>query len=179
LFCWGKFFFIRTKKKKQEFKESIEQIDNRGYVFVKNQKEYIKIRLEDKTEEKVDVENFSITFKECSAFFLRVAEVCFKAFANYNVNGKSLLDSTVQKSIIDIAAAISSLSLIHYFKQDSEEDIKLSDQKNSYEDYYSNLPNPYDQSDNTNPSRPHKDTGILTFGVILNVPGLQIWSKKN
>jgi len=179
----GQRFFALPPEKKQAFKESIEKIDNRGYVLHPTQKEYIKIRLEDKTEEQVPVEKFATVFKESSAFFLKVAEVCFNTFATSEINGKEVLDKTVQDSIKDIAADISSLSLIHYFKQDSikkADEYKNTEEKPSYEDeHYSKVPPAaYDPNENTILSKPHKDTGIFTFGVVLNVSGLLIWSNK-
>jgi len=88
----------------------------------------------------------------------------------------------VQDSIRDIAADISSLSLIHYFKQDSIKKVeeKNTEEKPSYEEeHYSKLPPAsYDPNEDTVLSKPHKDTGIFTFGVVLNVPGLLIWSNK-
>jgi len=123
-------------------------------------------------------------------FFLKLAETCLNTFANCDKNGKPQLDPTVQESIRDIAADISSLSLIHYFKQDSitkpEEDKNNTDespqsQQYSYEDeHHYNVPKAeYDPTENSILSKPHKDTGIFTFGVVLNVPGLLIWSNKN
>jgi len=188
-------------------------------VIVKNQKEYIKIRLEDKTHTEVDIDNFSTAFVDCANLFLRIAQVCFKSLSSYiTAKNQSLFSASVVEAIIPIARDLSSLSLIHYFKQDEinpnlhttnngdgekepennnetktgdentienknegtkQREIENEDTKQrEYENESEYLPNDYDTQTNTNPSRPHQDTGILTFGVVSQVPGLRMLSAN-
>lgn len=126
------------------------------YKYFAGKKEYCKMNLA-KGVDHLQSPGLVTPFADLSKQFLDISNACFRSLsavlkARYPSN---ILDTEV---ILDIAKDYSSLSLIHYFKKpESEHSTTNKD---------------------TNPSEPHCDTGLLTFGVVLDVPGLQIQCKK-
>jgi len=129
---------------------------NLGYVSVEGVREYLKLRPND--PEKLWPKNPSTFAHNWHSLFDDLKEIGWKLFlqvAKYN-DGSSgsnskLSDAKTLQAIEEFVGAKSSMSLIHYYPV-TNEDLQCV-------------------------CEPHQDTGLITFGVCSEVPGLVIWDS--
>eukprot|EP01125_Pyxidicula_operculata_P003780 TRINITY_DN1508_c0_g2_i1.p1 TRINITY_DN1508_c0_g2~~TRINITY_DN1508_c0_g2_i1.p1 ORF type:complete len:324 (+),score=35.20 TRINITY_DN1508_c0_g2_i1:44-1015(+) len=202
LFESGKNFFdLSLESKSRLMEEKVVGIvtDNKGYVYSPGQKEYIKIRIEDlnkisKNQELELPNRFIEDFTQVSHIFSKISRSCFNILAKHTPPPRSnhiqsstsstsptFIPSDISDSIINIASDMSSLSLIHYFKQPETQQTEVKDKTENSDNKEADKVS--SETGYTIPSTPHRDTGLLTFGVVTGVPGLQIYphpsSKHN
>jgi len=125
---------------------------NIGYINITGVREYIKLRASD--EEKLWPKN-PPTFKQnwLNLFNLLkpIAWKCFLSVAKFDAPENKLRDPEMVKAVEEFVDIKSSISLIHYYPVISE--------------------------DKKCVCAAHEDTGLLTFGVVSDDPGLVIWDR--
>jgi len=123
--------------------------NNLGYVEVPNVREYIKLRPSDPLSFwPTKPETFHENWTNVFSSLLKISWKCFLAVAQHE-KGSKFSDPTVLSAIDEFVGIKSSISLIHYYQV-------MSDDKQCV-------------------CKPHEDTGLLTFGVCSDSPGLIIW----
>lgn len=150
-------FFAQDMKYKQQFEALPSQDpimkgrrENKGYKLVKDVKEYIKIRGEEKGLPTVN--QFDQNFKKLFAQLTNIVFGALEHVSKMEVNGKTYFRDDTIPAIKQFMKDKSSLSAIHYFKTVKGETKIVSD--------------------------PHYDTGLLTGIITSSVPGLQIFDRE-
>ncbi|KAL6051416.1 hypothetical protein QOT17_019237 [Balamuthia mandrillaris] len=185
----------------QEQKDSLKVFDemgvglNNGYVDVKPRREYLKLRLCDPAEWwPTGMEGFEEAFRASLEAMHQIAWRCFLTVANsQQANGKPLMRSTDIEAVAEFTKEKSSISLIHYYKQgeqhvdeqgkkdESEEEEgkgKHKEAENGDKEEEANGSSKEASDKKEDVCSLHTDTGLLTIGVSSDVPGLQIYDKK-
>jgi len=121
--------------------------NNMGYIKVGNTREYIKLRISDPEELwPKHPPTIRNNWTNVHTYLKDISWKCFLAISNYE---ESKLNDETLEAIEEFVQIKSSISLIHYYTV-------ISDDKRCV-------------------CATHEDTGLLTFGVCSDSPGLIIW----
>jgi len=141
---------------------------NEGYLLVEGVKEYLKLR-RDQLNQNIfpDRPDFEKEFNNCFDQLYDLVTDCFKILATTTLpDGSPFIKEELTKAVSEKMRQRSSISVIHYFPRPKPtEEI-------------SSTPSIYDEEGMNNPSKIHTDTGILTFILCSDVPGLQIENRQ-
>lgn len=143
-------FFNQSSDYKESFKYDMFQKDQK----IQQSQGYVEIK---DVREYIkfigkDFEKAPEEFKHLEKLYHKSISILFKIFEILSLHEKKLFLKELPEAVKGLKDEKSSLSCIHYYKPKVEQPTIVSE--------------------------PHEDTGILTGIFLSNVPGLQIWNKK-
>eukprot|EP01124_Arcella_intermedia_P025729 TRINITY_DN4668_c0_g1_i1.p1 TRINITY_DN4668_c0_g1~~TRINITY_DN4668_c0_g1_i1.p1 ORF type:complete len:282 (+),score=71.59 TRINITY_DN4668_c0_g1_i1:40-885(+) len=142
---------------------------NEGYLRVEKVKEYLKLRKAAAKDLQVpEVPELVSSFSNCFDNFYKLVKKCFTAIATTPTDqGTPYINNQLIEVVNQQMENKSSVSVIHYLPRAPPGEREPCP---GYED---------DEDGMNIPSKSHTDTGLLTFILCSDVPGLQISGEDN
>jgi isopenicillin N synthase-like dioxygenase len=166
----GQKFFNQDQEKKSQLAKTDDILGkkNEGYLLVDGIKEFLKLKSGDKVPDHPEdlQEKFDNVFK----MFNAISRRCFTILAQHQsqrTGNKPYISEELTKTVLEKADARSSVSFIHYFARDPPSERTMDGV----------LPVHYDENGQNIPSKVHTDTGVMTFILCNDVPGLQVENR--